>query len=115
MTTVIAVYNSDGCVGRCDANCHNATSPACDCICRGRNHGAGLQQAIDNNREALGLTPEDIEQFAKAHGYDPKTLEVYDTLKTPTAKIRRDRKRAQKEEAWRKIYEERRKVQEAGQ
>lgn len=24
MTTVLAVYNSEGCVGRCDANCHDA-------------------------------------------------------------------------------------------
>jgi hypothetical protein len=66
MTTVIAVYNSDGCVGRCDANCHNARLTACDCICGGRNHGCGRQQAIENNQQAVGLTAEDVERFATA-------------------------------------------------
>ena len=51
MTTLIAVYNSDGRQGRCDAKCYDATEPDCDCICSGRNHGAGKQQAIDNTRE----------------------------------------------------------------
>jgi hypothetical protein len=36
MTTVLAVYNSRGVVGRCDARCHDATSADCDCICGGR-------------------------------------------------------------------------------
>jgi hypothetical protein len=48
--TLIAVYTSDGCEGRCDAKCYNAKEPACDCICRGMNHGAGVQRAIDNTR-----------------------------------------------------------------
>jgi hypothetical protein len=50
VSTLIAVYNSSGCVGRCDATCYDATEPACDCICGGANHGAGKQQAIDNIR-----------------------------------------------------------------
>jgi hypothetical protein len=50
MTTLIAVYNSEGCVGRCDAKCYNATSPQCDCICGGKNHGAGLAQARQNTQ-----------------------------------------------------------------
>lgn len=49
--TLIAVYNSDGCVGRCDAKCYNATSHECDCICGGANHGAGQQQAVANTRD----------------------------------------------------------------
>jgi len=48
VTTLIAVYNSDGCVGRCDARCHDATLPDCDCICGGRNHGVGRRQAAQN-------------------------------------------------------------------
>ena len=48
MTTLIAVYTSDGLVGRCDAKCYEATQPACECICGGRNHGAGIQTAIDH-------------------------------------------------------------------
>lgn len=51
MCTLIAVYNSDGCVGRCDAKCYNAECDDCDCICGGRNHGAGLKRALDNTRE----------------------------------------------------------------
>ena len=51
MTTLIAVYNSEGCVGRCDAKCYEAQEPECDCICGARNHGAGLQQAIENTAD----------------------------------------------------------------
>jgi hypothetical protein len=51
MTTLIAVYNSSGCVGRCDARCYEAHEPECDCICHGRNHGAGIEQAVENTRE----------------------------------------------------------------
>jgi len=60
--TLIAVYNSDGCVGRCDARCYEAVEPSCDCICGGRNHGAGLQQASDNTHE---LAEAWIEEYAK--------------------------------------------------
>jgi hypothetical protein len=51
VTTLIAVYTSSGCVGRCDAKCYEAQEDECNCICQGRNHGAGLQQAIGNTRE----------------------------------------------------------------
>jgi hypothetical protein len=51
VTTLIAVYTSSGCVGRCDAKCYLAAEDECDCICQGRNHGAGLQNAIENTRE----------------------------------------------------------------
>lgn len=53
MTTLIAVYNSDGCVGRCDARCYNAKTPECDCICGGKNHGAGLKQAAENTEQMV--------------------------------------------------------------
>lgn len=51
MATLIAVYNSEGCVGRCDAKCYTAHEPHCDCICAGANHGAGLDQAADTTRQ----------------------------------------------------------------
>ena len=51
MATLISVYNSGGLVGRCDAKCHDATGPDCDCICGGMNHGAGAKQAQDNTRQ----------------------------------------------------------------
>ncbi len=50
MTTLIAAYNSDGCVGRCDERCYNAKHPECTCICGGKNHGAGLRKATENTR-----------------------------------------------------------------
>jgi hypothetical protein len=51
VTALIAVYTGDGCVGRCDAKCYNAWGPECHCICRGANHLAGKQEAIDSTRE----------------------------------------------------------------
>jgi hypothetical protein len=51
MTTLIAVYTGDGCVGRCDSKCYNAWGPECHCVCQGGNHGVGRQEAIGNTRE----------------------------------------------------------------
>lgn len=51
MTTLISVYNSEGCVGRCDAKCHKASEPDCNCVCGGMNHGAGSKQAAINTHE----------------------------------------------------------------
>jgi hypothetical protein len=48
--TLIAVYNNDGCVGRCDERCYGATHPDCDCVCGGKNHGVGLSKATDNTQ-----------------------------------------------------------------
>jgi hypothetical protein len=63
--TLIAVYTSEGCIGRCDAKGYAATAPQCDCICGGMNHGGGLAMAIENTRRhAEGV----IEQYAGATG-----------------------------------------------
>jgi hypothetical protein len=35
---------------RCDARCYNAKSGLCQCICDGRNHGAGITKALNNVR-----------------------------------------------------------------
>lgn len=64
MTTLIAVYNSEGCVGRCDAKCYEAVHPDCDCICGGRNHGAGLKQATGNTQQMAEAW---IEKWKQAH------------------------------------------------
>ena len=56
MTTLIAVHNSEGCVGRCDAKCYEAHEPDCDCICGGGNHGVGLRQ--ENVAELAGMERE---------------------------------------------------------
>ncbi len=51
MATLIAVYNSEGCVGRCDAKCYNAVCEDCQCICGGVNHGVGQKIATENTQE----------------------------------------------------------------
>jgi hypothetical protein len=69
VTTVIAVYNSEGCVGRCDANCHNARSRDCDCICGGQNHGQHGLAAQDLHvvdRVATPKTSRAAKQAARA-------------------------------------------------
>jgi hypothetical protein len=65
MTTMLALYNSDGCAGRCDARCYNAKSKTCSCICGGVNHGVGRQQAIDQTREYLADLPNAAKQNAR--------------------------------------------------
>lgn len=67
VSTLIAVYNSEGCVGRCDAKCYNAAGGSCDCICGGKNHGAGQQQAEANARE---LGEAWVERYALERGIE---------------------------------------------
>lgn len=71
MTALISVYNSDGCVGRCDAKCYDADSDECDCICGGKNHGAGLAAARENTAE---LAEGWLERWAESQGLDVKGL-----------------------------------------
>lgn len=63
MSTLIAVYSGDKCVGRCDAHCYDAIHPQCDCVCGGKNHGVGQKKAEENTRE---YCEEWIEQYKKA-------------------------------------------------
>ena len=72
MTSLIAVYNSEGCVGRCGARCYDAAEEPCECICQGRNHAAGRQQAIDNTRELA----ESWLEHARANGQDITSAEL---------------------------------------
>jgi hypothetical protein len=51
VATLMAVYNSDGLVGRCDARCYLGHGDSCDCCCGGVNHGVGLERAQENTRE----------------------------------------------------------------
>lgn len=64
---LISVYNSSGLIGRCDARCYNAKTPACscDCICGGKNHGAGQSKAEDNTRQ---YAEQMLEQFTEQRG-----------------------------------------------
>jgi hypothetical protein len=69
MTTAMAVYHSGGEAGRCDANCHEAHEPACDCCCGGRLHGRGSSQAaIEQQTVDFFGSLEAAELWAKAHG-----------------------------------------------
>ena len=78
MTTAIAVYTSEGCVGRCDARCHDAVSRDCDCICGGRLHGVGSENALAENTRLFAddVLAAELEAFAARHGYDPADLRV---------------------------------------
>jgi len=76
VATVIAVYTSDGCVGRCDAKCHNATEDECDCICGGRLHGVGADNAVKVNTDAIDPDGEIRRAWAQANGFDPAMLRV---------------------------------------
>jgi predicted RNase H-like HicB family nuclease len=71
VTTLIS-YQSSGGQGRCDAKCYDAEEPECDCICGGRNHGAGKQEAIDNTRELA----ESWLEHARANGQDITSAEL---------------------------------------
>jgi hypothetical protein len=77
MTTAIAVYNSDGCVGRCDARCHYATTADCNCVCGGRLHGTGRGAIEQNARDLFGDDFADrLKAFADRHGLDADGLRV---------------------------------------
>jgi hypothetical protein len=79
VTTVLAVYSSDGCVGRCDARCHDAIPGSdCDCICRGANHGRGTARAVENTRADLQrlTAPERIAAFERRHGVGAVRVEA---------------------------------------
>ncbi len=72
MTTLIYVGNSSGCIGRCDAKCYEAKEEKCDCVCGGRNHGKGLEKALDNTKE---YSEKMIEKYVKSRGLkDYKSL-----------------------------------------
>jgi hypothetical protein len=51
LTTLIAIYYEKQLLGRCDERCYDATSADCHCVCNGKNHGIGLQQAAKNTMQ----------------------------------------------------------------
>lgn len=70
---LIEVRNSEGIVGRCDAKCYLAEHENCECVCGGKNHGAGLQQAMDNTREQAEQW---IEEYAKRQSLESYQAEI---------------------------------------
>lgn len=55
MTTLIQTHGGD----RCDARCYDARGPDCSCVCGGRNHGKGLQAALEQTLESFEEIRED--------------------------------------------------------
>lgn len=72
MVMLISYSSSGGDQGRCDAKCYDAEHPDCDCICGGRNHGAGIDKATEQTRE---LAQSWIDR-AKANGQDVSHVEL---------------------------------------
>lgn len=66
--TLIEIRRFDGTlIGRCDARCHDAVSPECDCCCGGRNHGRGLERTVAQTREyAQAMIPENWKALGEA-------------------------------------------------
>lgn len=87
MVTLLAVYNSEGCVGRCDARCYNASGPDCDCICGGMNHGKGQQKAMDQTREMFEGWLEDYQK--KQPFTEVEVPAIYSTATKTAVKIAR--------------------------
>lgn len=48
MSTLIAVYNQQGLIGKCDEYCYDDVDVGCACVCKGINHGVGFDQAVKN-------------------------------------------------------------------
>lgn len=81
MTTLIAVYRSDGtCIGRCDAKCYDAKHDSCQCVCGGRNHGAGVNKAVENTEE---LFQEWIDDYTANAPDDIRDQLEFDVLPKP--------------------------------
>ncbi len=57
MATLIINHNSNGSTRRCDATCYNAKHDKCRCICGGKNHGKGFEQAKKNTIEMIEADP----------------------------------------------------------
>jgi hypothetical protein len=82
----MAVYNSEGCVGRCDARCYGAHHAKCTCICGGRNHSAGKQRALENMDELGAQASDLLELFAKKREFKCEELTVINRLIWSNAK-----------------------------
>jgi hypothetical protein len=76
VSTLIAVYNSEGCVGRCDKRCYDADNPRCTCICQGKNHQAGQAQAEDNTRVMADSWLDDLKARGIDVGHIERAIEV---------------------------------------
>jgi hypothetical protein len=70
MATLIQWGNSEGIKGRCDAKCHNAKRPECECICGGRYHGCAQggtqpETIVDAELLLMGEDPQEVDPELK--------------------------------------------------
>jgi len=72
MATVFTVGNGEG-DRRCDARCHEATQPECDCVCGGRFHGAAVNGTLS---EKVQEKAEEMLAYCKANGVDIKPFQI---------------------------------------
>lgn len=74
MATLMSWHNSEGCKGRCDARCHNAKNPHCDCMCGGRYHGGARDGTLAERVDQYG--EEVLEGARKRAEAEGKTFEA---------------------------------------
>lgn len=48
MSTIISVHRHRKLLAVCNANCYDAKTTRCKCVCQGMNHGVGFQKAKTN-------------------------------------------------------------------
>lgn len=76
MATLILQVSSSGQRRRCDARCYNGQHARCRCVCGGRNHGAGLKQALENMREFVKEGTGLAELFAEGEASAIRDIKV---------------------------------------
>ena len=69
MTVMIVKGTGDG-QRRCDERCYNAKGKRCTCVCGGKNHGVGQEQANKNTKEMAEVYDGDDEEIFFAHQLD---------------------------------------------
>jgi len=77
MSTLIYAMAGGKCIGKCDENCYNAEHPECTCICGGRNHGKGKDQAIKNTEK---YADQMIEAYSKERNSNHEKIKVISPL-----------------------------------
>jgi len=92
---------------RCDARCYHGKSKACRCICGGKNHGAGLQKALNNVRDYFAPRLEDAAKHAYSDATTPGFFQIPFEIpkrirELASLRRRRDRERLNQRELFRR-------------
>jgi len=66
---LITAYERARILCRCDEQCYDAQHDVCGCICNGRNHGVGVDEAVRLTQEYASFIAEEvIERYPDATG-----------------------------------------------